>query len=183
MIMPRSGKRADLFAHYLSEAMAAHDIDTRLRQAAFLAQVCVESGHLVYTAEIASGAAYDHRSDLGNTKPEAVAIAAQHGKTPGPWWKGHGLIQLTGYDNHKACGDALGLDLLNFPTLLLQPEHASDSAAWFWKTHGLNRWADAEDFDGVCDVINRGRKTVKIGDANGYAERMEAYSRAMSVLA
>lgn len=31
--------------------------------------------------------------------------------------------------------------------------------------------ADLGDFDGVCDVINRGRKTTAAGDANGYIER------------
>jgi hypothetical protein len=38
-----------------------------------------------YTAEIASGKAYNGREDLGNAKPEAIRIAAQHGTTPGPF--------------------------------------------------------------------------------------------------
>lgn len=182
-IMPHAGKRAEVFLVPLNDAMDEFGIDTPARQAAFLAQVCHESGSLAYVSEIASGLAYNGRKDLGNTKPEAVAAAARHGSTPGPWWKGHGLIQVTGYDNHVECGTALGLDLVNEPRLLELPLHAARSAAWFWQRHGLNKWADAGDFDGASDVINRGRKTQAEGDANGYKDRLAAYDRAKEVLA
>lgn len=182
-IIPYAGHRAGVFLGPLNDAMAEYGIDTPVRQAAFLAQVAHESGSLRYVREIASGKAYDGRKDLGNTKPEAIRIAAQHGTTPGRFWKGHGLIQVTGYNNHLACGEALGLDLVNQPTLLEMPVHACRSATWFWKENDLNRWADAGDFDGVSDVINRGRKTAKVGDANGYADRLDFYQRAKEVLA
>jgi putative chitinase len=182
-IIPYAGPRAGFFLAPLNDAMDEFGIDTPARQAAFLSQVAVESGSLRYVSEIASGAAYNGRKDLGNTKPEALRIAALYGSTPGPFWKGHGLIQITGYDNHLACGQALGLDLLNHPELLEEPINAARSAAWFWKEHGLNKWADAGDCDGVSDVINKGRKTAPIGDANGYQERLAFYQRAKEVLA
>lgn len=182
-IVPYAGHRAGVFLVPLNDAMDEFCIDTPARQAAFIAQLAHESGSFRYVSEIASGMAYDGRKDLGNTKPEAIRIAAEHGSTPGPWWKGHGLIQVTGYDNHLACGDALGLDLLHEPGLLEQPVHACRSAAWFWKEHDLNKWADAGDFDGVSDVINRGRKTAKEGDANGYTDRLAFYQRATEALA
>lgn len=182
-IMPSAGSRALTFLGPLNEAMAEFGIDTPSREAAFLAQVAHESGQLRYVRELASGLAYDGRHDLGNTRPEAEAIAAANQSSPGPWWKGHGLIQITGYDNHKACGEALGLDLLNNPCLLETPREAARSAAWFWHTHGLNRWADVGDFDGVSDIINRGHKTAKDGDANGYPDRLAAYERAKDYLA
>lgn len=182
-IIPYAGPKAGVFLGPLNDAMAEFGIDTPARQAAFIAQVAHESGSLRYVSEIASGLAYNGRKDLGNTKPEAIAIAHQHGSTPGPWWKGHGLIQVTGYDNHLACGAALGLDLVHQPRLLEQPVNAARSAAWFWKENNLNKWADAGDFDGVSDVINRGRKTQAIGDANGYKERLAFYQRARAILA
>lgn len=182
-IIPNAGPRAGFFLVPLNDAMDEFGIDTPARQAAFLSQVAVESGSLRYVAEIASGVAYNGRKDLGNTKPEAIAIAKKNGSTPGPWWKGHGLIQVTGYDNHLACGQALGLDLLNHPELLEEPINAARSAAWFWKEHGLNKWADAGDCDGISDVINKGRKTAPIGDANGFKERLAFYQRAKEVLA
>lgn len=182
-IIPSAGPRAGVFLVPLNDAMDEFGIDTPARQAAFVAQVAHESGSFRYVSEIASGLAYNGRQDLGNTKPEAIRIAAQHGSTPGPWWKGHGLIQVTGYDNHLDCGAALGLDLVNQPRLLELPQNAARSAAWFWKEHDLNKWADAGDFDGLSDVINRGHKTQANGDANGYADRLAFYKRAQEVLA
>lgn len=181
-VMPHAGKRAVLFIAPLNASMQEFDITAPKRQAAFLAQIAHESGSLRYMCELASGSAYDGRADLGNTRPEAIAIAAAHGSTPGRWWRGHGPIQITGFDNHRTCGAALGLDLLNEPHLLEILVHGCRSSGWFWKTHNLNKWADIGDFDGVSDVINRGRKTVKEGDANDYAARLAFYQRATKVL-
>ena len=177
VVMPRSGKRAELFVRYIDQAMTEFGINEPQRIIAFLATLCVESGQLVYMEELASGAAYDGRVDLGNTKLAAIAIAAQHGSTPGRWWKGHGPIQITGYDNHRLCGIDLDLDLLNNPKLLTQPEHGCRSAGWFWKRNNLNKWADTEDWDGVRDVVNRGHKTARIGDSNGWQEFLHAIAR------
>lgn len=182
-IMPTTpATRITLWIVPLTEAMDEFGIDTVREQAIFIAQVAHESGGLRYVSEIASGKAYDGRADLGNTKPDAIRIAAEHGSTPGPWWKGHGLIQITGYDNHLECGHDLGLDLLHQPTLLEQPTNAARSAGWFWLMHSLDVPAAAGDFDAVCDLINRGRKTAAIGDANGYASRLAYYERAQAVL-
>ena len=170
------------FCGPLCDAMSEFGIDTVLRQAAFLAQIEVESWHLRYVAELASGVAYTKRADLGNTKPEAVAIAAKYGNTTGPWFKGRGLIQVTGYNNYLACGKALSLDLLNRPVLLEEPINAARSAGWFWRENNLNKWADIPDFDGVCDLVNKGHKTTAIGDALGYAQRLAAYERAKVAL-
>lgn len=181
-IMPQARQRAAVFLGPLNDAMQEFMIDTKLRRAAFLANLAHESGQLRYVVELASGVAYNGRKDLGNTRPEAVAIAAKHGNTPGPWFKGRGLIQVTGYDNYLACGSVLHLDLLNRPVLLEDPRNAARSAGWFWHANNLNKFADVPDFDGVCDVINRGCKTTAIGDALGYALRLAAYERAKEVL-
>jgi putative chitinase len=173
-VMPHAGKRAAVFLVPLNDAMQEFEITTVKRQAAFLAQIAHESGSLRYVSEIASGKAYNGRADLGNTKPEAIAVAAQHGSTPGPWWKGHGLIQITGYDNHVACGDALGLDLVNGPTLLEQPGPACRSAAWFWHSRKLNELADRGEFQRITKRIN--------GGLNGQADRLEFYITALGVL-
>jgi putative chitinase len=181
-IMPYAKSLAGVFVKPLNATMDEFLVNTPLRQAAFLANLAHESGQLRYVAELASGAAYTNRKDLGNTKPEAIAIAAKHGNTTGPWFKGRGLIQVTGYTNYAACGIALGLDLLNRPMLLEEPRNAARSAGWFWHVNNLNKWADIPDFDGVCDLINRGRKTTTVGDALGYAQRLAAYRTALKVL-
>lgn len=173
-IIPYAGPRAGVFLVPLNDAMDEFGIDTALRRAAFLAQIAHESGSLHYVCEITTGLVYNGRADLGNARPEAVAAAARHGSTPGPWWRGHGLIQITGYDNHVACGNALGLDLVNDPELLELPVNAARSAAWFWQQHGLNELADAGEFEHITRRIN--------GGLNGEPERLAFYAAALKVL-
>lgn len=163
----------------LSAAADKYQLSPIPRLAAWLANIGHESGSLIYTAELwgptPTQKRYDQREDLGNTRPEAIQIAKAHSDTPGHWWRGHGLIQTTGYANHLSTGQALGLDLLNHPELLSLPEHAAMSAAYFFATHGCLKFADAGDFDGVCDLVNRGHKTSAMGDALGYARRLFFY--------
>jgi putative chitinase len=162
-IMPYAGKRADLFVGPLNEAMLEFEIDTIARQAAFLAQIAHESGSLKYVRELADGTAYEFRQNLGNTEPG-----------DGPKFKGRGLIQITGRDNYKACGSALGVDLISNPELLEGVVLACRSAAWFWKTHSLNDLADKDDFKLITKKIN--------GGYNGYQDRIAYYERAKEVL-
>jgi putative chitinase len=169
-IMPLAGPRADKFFGPLTDTMAKWEINPELRKSAFLANLAHESGQLRYVLELASGAAYEGRMDLGN-------IYAGDGRR----YKGRGLIQITGRTNYNACGKALGVDLVACPELLELPQYAADSAGWFWKTHKLNEVADSGDFDAVCDLINRGHRTVAVGDANGYPERLSYFSRAQQV--
>src|SRR5438067_12548272 len=69
-IMPKlTDERAGTFLKLLNDAMKEFEINTPQRQAAFLAQVAHESGELRHMEEMISSAAYDGRSDLGNTKP------------------------------------------------------------------------------------------------------------------
>jgi putative chitinase len=173
-IVPAAGARAVVFLDPLTDAMADFGIDTPRRQAAFLAQIAHESGSFRYVRELASGAAYEGRADLGNTQPG-----------DGRRFRGRGLIQITGRANYRDCSLALfgyADRLLSAPETLEQPVWAARSAAWFWREHNLNKWADAGDFDGVSDVINRGRKTQVTGDANGYQDRLAYYQRASEVL-
>lgn len=148
-IMPSSGKRCTLFALPIYTAMTKFQINTPARQAAFLAQIAHESGSLVYTREIASGAAYEGRKDLGN-------VTSGDGKK----FRGRGLIQITGRANYVACSQALygdRLTLTNRPELLELPRDAAMSAAWFWQTHGLNELADKAEFDRITKRINGGQ--------------------------
>jgi predicted chitinase len=111
----------ELYTPRINEAMAEFEITTPMRAAAFIAQLFHESGGLIYMEEIASGAAYDNRKDLGNTRPEAIAAAKARGTSPGRLFKGRGPIQLTGFDNYKIYGAKLGLDLIAAPELAASP--------------------------------------------------------------
>src|SRR5436305_779712 len=145
-IMPALTKdRAALFLGPLNKAMSEFDINNPKRRAAFLAQVAHESGQLKYMEEIASGAAYERRKDLGNTQPG-----------DGKRYKGRGPIQLTGRANYQKAGKALGLDLEGNPEKVATPEVGCRVAGWFWKTRGLNDLADRGDFKQITRRVNGG---------------------------
>jgi putative chitinase len=165
-IMPLlSPVRAIEFLQPLNDAMEIHEISTLERQAAFLAQIAHESGELAYMQEIASGAAYEGRKDLGNVEPG-----------DGVKFKGRGPIQITGRANYRLCSLDLYDDerLLDTPSLLEQPFDGCMGSAWFWKHHGLNELADARDFVEITRRIN--------GGMNGFTARETYYKRALEVL-
>lgn len=184
--------RLDAFLVPLNNAMGEFEINTPVRQSAFLAHLAHESAELRYMQELASGMAYNGREDLGNTKPEAIRIAAAHGSTPGPWWKGHCPMQITGYTNHLLCGDALGLDLLNNPLQITQPVHGCRASAWFWVVGaGLNLSKRAAAVCGVgCnlnDIADRGDFEATVlavnGGLNGLDERLKYHELFTEALA
>lgn len=147
-IMPFAKYRAAQWIDPLNDAMSAYEIDNASRVAAFLAQIAVESGELQYVQEIASGAAYEGRQDLGNVNPG-----------DGIKYKGRGFIQITGRANYQTASDALGQDFVGNPILLEQSPWPATSAAWWWSSHGLNDLADSgslSDFQSITRRINGG---------------------------
>ncbi len=168
-IMPQQ-RAAVLGAYwpYLTAAMVEFSIITPARAAAFLAQLAHESGELRYMEELASGAAYEGRADLGNTEPG-----------DGVRYKGRGPIQLTGRANYRLCGAALGLDLEGDPAQAATPQVGFRIAGWYWTTHptvtrNCNALADEGDFLGVTRAVN--------GGLNGLASREAYWARAREVL-
>jgi putative chitinase len=97
-------------------------------------------------------------------QPEAIANTVYANRMgngnieSGDGWRhrGMGLKQLTGKDNQKRCGDALGMDFIKNPELLLTPEGASLSAAWFWSVNKCGPIADSGDFVALTKRINGG---------------------------
>ncbi|PAA01282.1 glycoside hydrolase family 19 protein [Pseudomonas fragi] len=191
-ILPSAGPVAGVFAPALNTAMSRYQIVGTKRIAAFIAQVGHESSHLVRLVENLNYSADALRktwpsrfnAELATTvarKPEQIANIAYGNRmgntTPGDGWKyrGRGLIQITGKNNYRACGEALGLDLIAQPELLEEPQHACMSAAWFWATNGLNTLADAGKFDAITQRINGGQ--------NGATDRQALYAKALKVLA
>lgn len=166
-ILPNARSQVGAFVSALNTAMQHYQIVSPKRMAAFIAQIGHESGQLQYVREIwgptPTQAKYEGRADLGNTM-----------KGDGSKYRGRGLIQITGRANYVACGEALGLDLINQPELLEMPQHAAMSAAWFWATKGLNTLADQDQFNTITRRIN--------GGLNGLQDRLEIWARARAVL-
>ncbi|OGU16052.1 MAG: glycoside hydrolase [Geobacteraceae bacterium GWC2_53_11] len=183
----------------LNAAMAQFDITTAGRMAAFLAQLAQESGQLKrlvenlnYTAPRlmqvwpARFPALD-KAKLYERNPEKLAnyvYAKRLGngdETSGDGWRyrGRGLIQLTGRGNYRSAALGIGQPLDEQPELLEQPGPAALSAAWFWKSHGLNELADdrnededTEDFKTITRRINGG--TVGLKERMAFCEKAKA---------
>ncbi len=98
-------------------------------------------------------------------------------------FRGSGGIQETGKDNHYAAALHFDIELERIGDWLRSPEGAMRSAAWGFARRGCNELADAGLFDAVCDVVNIGRRTAKVGDANGYKHRLAFFHSAKEALA
>ncbi|MEX5340455.1 glycoside hydrolase family 19 protein [Pseudomonas sp. I2] len=119
-ILPNAGRQAGVFVPGLNAAMGKYGIVTRLRTAAFIAQVGHESGQLRYVRELGN--------DKYLSKYDTGRLAQRLGNTPeadgdGQKYRGRGLIQVTGRANYEACSEALFGDsrLLSTPELLEHP--------------------------------------------------------------
>jgi putative chitinase len=155
----------DKYIPHLNMMMDKYDITTVLRISHFIAQVAHESGSFNYCAEIASGAAYEGRKDLGNVH-----------RGDGIKFKGRGLIMITGFVNYNEVSlDIFGDDsLLISPATLEQPPYSVEAACWFWKKHGLNELADKDDIKPITKVIN--------GGYNGLEDRTLFLTRAKNCI-
>lgn len=96
-----------------------------------------------------------------------------NGPTDGWFYRGRGLIQITGLNNYRDCGNGLKVDLVQQPELLAQDEYAALSAAWFFATKGCMKYTG--DLVRVTQIINGGK--------NGIDDRRARYISASKVLA
>lgn len=186
----------------LNEFLPKYSIDSPQRIAAFLAQTLHESANFTALREnlnygvtglVTTWPKRFTTPELANKyarQPEMIAnyvYANRMGngdESTGDGWKyrGRGLIQLTGKDNYTRFANSIGMSLDEVTDYLETKQGAVDAACWYWTENNLNKWVDAGDFDGLSDVINRGRKTSPIGDAKGYNDRLEHYNKAMRIL-
>lgn len=166
-MMPAAGARLDSHLPFIGPTLQNGCIDTPVRIAAFIAQLAHESGEYRWMEELADGRAYEGRADLGNVLPG-----------DGPRFKGHGPIQITGRANHRACGQALGIDAEANPLLLTQPRYGTAAAVWFWTIGNnridLNLLADRGWFKTITRVIN--------GGYNGLSDRRQYWDRNRALL-
>ena len=71
-------------------------------------------------------------------------------------YRGRGLIHLTGRDNYRLAGRALGIDLEANPEQAAEWGVAAEVAAWFWSENGCNALADLGDIEGWRKRVNGG---------------------------
>lgn len=211
MIMLTADKLKRVFPHCpnpdgwvkaLVPAMDKYEINSRDRICSFLAQTGHESGQF---GTLKESLYYKTAARLMKVWPkrfptEAVATpylmnekklgnfvyAGRNGNgdansDDGYNYRGRGIIQITGRTNYSDAGKALGVDLISHPEYLEQPTYAALSAAWYWKSRGLNALADdktndndLEDFRRITYLIN--------GGYVGVQERFALYKQIESLL-
>jgi predicted chitinase len=145
----------------LNAALQLAGCTTVKRAAMFCAQVGHESISLTTPTELASGAEYEGRADLGNTHPGDAAR-----------FKGRGFIQITGRFNYRELSrwaHSQGLVpsatyFIDHPGQLAADKYVWLGPIWYWtKAQPMNHFADAENIQDATRAIN--------GDLNGLADR------------
>lgn len=165
------------WAAALAAAMNEREINTSLRAAAFLAQVAHESAGLTRFTENLNYSV-DALMRTWPSRFPSIAAAAPYARDPerlanhvyanrlgngneasGDGWRyiGRGAIQITGRENYRKAGAAIGYPLERYPTDAVLPEYGAKAAAWYWQSHGLNALADAGRFDDITARINGGQ--------------------------
>lgn len=178
----------------LNDTFNKFNINTALRQAAFIGQCAHECGNfrvleenLNYraatlmrlwpkrfpTQEIAD-------SYAGNPKKIANMVYSSRmgnrdeSSGDGYRFRGRGCIQLTGSNNYFHAGKALGVDLWANPDLVGTPEYAALTAGWFWDTHNCNTLASQQNYEALTKKIN--------GGLIGLDDRVKKIKNALTVL-
>lgn len=170
------GATSILLGRAMASEFPKHAITTPLRIAHFLAQAAHETGGFKYFTELGSGdrdgdgyddylIRYDRRVDLGNT-PEVDG--------DGQKYRGRGIFQTTGATNYKRAAQRLGVDLVNHPERLAEPELAVASACLYWSDRKLAEQADRDDARAVTKRIN--------GGYNGFEDRLRYLTKLKKIL-
>lgn len=196
-VMPNAAAVVDRFLKPLSEAMSRYAIDTPARQAAFLAQLAHESAELRRTQENLSYSwerlrkvfpryfRTDAEAQAYDRQPERIANRVYANRmlngdeASGDGWRfrGRGPIQVTGRENYRKSGQALGINLESDPDRLLDAATGCLAAAWYWHSRGLNSLADADAEEAFREITRRIN-----GGFIGLQERIHFWERARQAL-
>ncbi len=178
----------------LNETFQRYEIDTPLRQAAFIGQCGHECANFRILEENLNYRA-ETLMKLWPKRFPTMDFAKQYERNPkkianmvyanrmgnrdeasgdGYRFRGRGALQTTGHANYYHAGQALGVDLVMEPELLATPRYAALAAGFFWDTHRLNQLADAKEWVKMTKKIN--------GGTIGLQDRINHIDHALHVL-
>ena len=180
-IMPNaSDMRIELYLPVMNKYASEFGITSKLVMCHFLAQIAHESGELKYVEENLNYSAegllktfpkyFDQKKAQSYARnPEKIGNRVYANRMgngdeasgDGYFYRGRGLIQITGKNNYQAYNKYLrstgmDVDLLECPQLLAGTTGAVKSAMWIFKVNGCLRCAQADDITRVTLKINGG---------------------------
>lgn len=139
---------------------------------AFLAQVAHETGN--FSSMVEQGPKkYFRRYEL-KWNPRTAKILGNVKPGDGERFKGRSFVQLTGRDNYRRAGKALGLPLEQKPHLLENPSVGFKASLWYWNTRVKSKTNNFEDIEQVTKLIN--------GGLNGLEDRKRKFEKYLSLL-
>jgi len=148
----------------MNHGLSFFKINTPVRIRHFLSQISHESGGGRYKEELASGADYEGRSDLGNTQ-------AGDGKR----FKGAGYIQMTGRANYQAFANYIKDPKVMEGVTYVAKKYPMTSAGFWWHNNNMNALCDSNPtVDQVTKRVN--------GGYNGLDDRKKYYARCCEVI-
>jgi putative chitinase len=187
---------SEQWADPITQAFVQFSITSTRQQAAFIAQITIESA---YFTRLVENLYYSDPTRLMSVWPTHfpnIGVAQECAKNPqklanfvycdrlgngsydsGDGWiyRGRGLIMLTGRGNYEAASSSAGLDLVADPDRLAEPMVAARVAGWYWTANGCGPYADAGNIDQVTRIVNG-------PGMEAAAERRVVYGTAMTAL-
>lgn len=121
--------------------------------AQFMAQTRHESADFSRMKEI-GGDKYFHNRYDPKTAPKTAKILGNVKPGDGIRYHGRGFIQITGRDNYRMAGEAIGLPLEAKPELASNPAVAAKIAVWYWQTRVKPKVTNWNDTAAVTRAIN-----------------------------
>ena len=148
----------------LNACMVRFAITTVPRIRHFMSQIAHESGGLQWLQELASGADYEWREDLGNVR-----------LGDGRRYKGGGAIQLTGRANYQAFADFMGDPKVMDGSSYVAQKFPFSSAGFWWTNNDMNTLCDrGASVEQVTRRVN--------GGINGLEERQLYFNKAALII-
>lgn len=141
--------------------------------AQFMAQTKHESADFSRMKEMGGKEYFTRRYDTKFAPGKAKILGNKH-PGDGARYHGRGFIQITGRDNYRMAGEALGLPLEQHPEMAAKPDVAAKIAVWYWKTRVKPNVHNFNDTQLVTKYINPALR--------GLQDRFENFKRYKSVM-